>query len=165
MALRNAFALLSTEAKQDAIITALGNLFTELEAKLETGQSVDVGNFPASQTVTGPLTDTELRATPVPVQDDYPDNECQADQNGADAVLTFTLSAAANFVMIDVDNTSGTDPNTYRARATLDGSDPTATTGFVCRSGMTTYLPFVTSGTVKVYAPTGVVVAVQAGGR
>jgi hypothetical protein len=29
--------------------------------------SVDVNNFPASQPVTGPLTDTELRATPVPV--------------------------------------------------------------------------------------------------
>ena len=29
--------------------------------------AVDVNNFPASQPVTGPLTDTELRATPVPI--------------------------------------------------------------------------------------------------
>lgn len=32
-----------------------------------TGQTISVGNFPASQAVTGPLTDTQLRASPVPV--------------------------------------------------------------------------------------------------
>jgi hypothetical protein len=32
-----------------------------------TGQTINVGNFPASQPVTGPLTDAQLRATPVPV--------------------------------------------------------------------------------------------------
>lgn len=32
-----------------------------------TGQTINVGNFPATQAVTGPLTDAQLRATPVPV--------------------------------------------------------------------------------------------------
>lgn len=99
-----------------------------------------------------------------PVADDYAANEHEADQTGAGAVLTFTVTAA-EFVMVDVDNAGAEDDTVYRARATLDGTDPTATTGFVCRSGTTTYLPFPTAGTVKVFAPAGTVVAVQTGRR
>lgn len=97
--------------------------------------------------------------------DDYADNECLPDQTGNDDVKTFTLSGASDMILVDVDNVSSTDSTTYRARATLDGSTPTATTGYVCRSGMTTYIPFHCEGTVKVYAPSGTVVAVQAGSR
>lgn len=45
----------------------------EIEIKNDVGNpvpvagTVDVGNFPLTQAVTGPLTDAELRATPVPV--------------------------------------------------------------------------------------------------
>ena len=37
----------ATETKQDTAITALTTLLTELQQKLEAGQSVDIGNFPA----------------------------------------------------------------------------------------------------------------------
>lgn len=136
MTLQNAFENLAVESKQDDIITALADVLTELNDKFEAGEevaldattlaalesitatvsgTVDVGNFPAIQTVdgevsldaatlsaletinavvsgsvaldagtlsalenitavisgsvavTGPLTDTQLRATPVPV--------------------------------------------------------------------------------------------------
>lgn len=115
--------------------------------------------------VSGPLTDAQLRASALPVQDDYQATEHEADQDGAGGVLAFPLSAAAQFVVVDVDNSSDSDTVTYRARATLDGSTPSETEGFVCRSGQSTCLPFPTAGTVKVWAPTGVVVSVQAGRR
>lgn len=123
MTLQNAFENLAVESKQDDIITVLGDLFTELTAKFESGQEValdattlaalesinstisgtvaldattlsaletinavcsgtvalDAGTLSAlenitatisgSVAVTGPLTDTQLRATPVPISD------------------------------------------------------------------------------------------------
>lgn len=99
-----------------------------------------------------------------PVKDQFTSIEYVTDQNGAGAVLSFTVSGAGDFLMVDVDNTSVSDYTTYRARATVDGSTPTATTGIVCRSGQTTYVPFPTTGTsIKVFAPSGTVVAVQLG--
>lgn len=125
--------------------------------------SLAVSNFPATQPVTGPLTRTQLDAADVQVADDYDTAAHASDQAGANAVLTFTL-AAGKMVLVDVDPTSSSDTANYRARATVDGTTPTAMTGFVCRPG-TTYLPVACAGTVKVYAPSGVTVAVQTLGR
>lgn len=97
----------------------------------------------------------------LPVKDSLATAEFSADQAGVGAVLSFTFSGTADFVIVDVDST---DPTVYyRARARLDGVAPTATVGFVCRSGQTTYLPFATGATVKVYAPNGTIVSVQVG--
>lgn len=85
------------------------------------------------------------------------------DQNGANTVLSFDMGSVGDFVMVDVDNLSPTDYIVYRTRAKLDGTDPDASTGFVCRSGQTTYLPFPTTGIVKVFAQTGTVVSIQVG--
>lgn len=80
MALKNALDGLATEPKQDTTNTRLSDILLELGAKLEAGQEValdpvtlaaletiSVANFPASQAVTGPLTDAQLRASAVPV--------------------------------------------------------------------------------------------------
>lgn len=110
------------------------------------------------------MTDSRIGGLPEvqPVADEYGAQTHVPDAAGAGAVLPFTVAAGTKFVIVDVDNSSGADTTTYRCRARLDGVDPTATTGFVCRSGQSTYLPFSVTGTVvKVFAPTGVTVAVQ----
>lgn len=116
-------------------------------------------------TVAGTVTATQGGAGAAQwlVADDYTTEAHATDQAGADGVLEFTVAAGA-MVLVDVDPTDPTDTDNYRARATTDGVAPTASAGFVCRPG-TTYLPIVTAGTVKVYAPTGVTVAVQSLGR
>lgn len=59
----------ATSANQDAINSSLGTINTTLGSPMQqTGGSVSVDNFPASQAVTGSfLTDAELRASAVPV--------------------------------------------------------------------------------------------------
>lgn len=79
MPLQNAFANLSTEAKQDTILTSLASLLTELQQKLEPGGAV---------------------------RDDYQAGEVLADQNGAGAVLTFTFSAAVQLVVVTAKGTN-----------------------------------------------------------
>lgn len=66
----------STSEKQDAILAGLGDVYTALsavvsvlQATLDVAGSVSVTNFPATQPVSGPLTDTQLRAAAVPVAD------------------------------------------------------------------------------------------------
>lgn len=72
----------STEAKQDAILTALAAVLAELQQKLEAGQAValDGATLSALESITatianvpldvvGPLTDAELRADDVDVAD------------------------------------------------------------------------------------------------
>lgn len=127
------------------------------------GAYVDVKVNPSGALETSALTDTQLRATPVGVADDFDTEDHTEDQAGAGAVLTFTLNPG-NLVIVDVDPTDPSDTLNYRARAMCDGSDPTATLGFVCRPG-SSYLPVPTSGTVKVWAPTGVTVSVQVASR
>jgi hypothetical protein len=101
---------------------------------------------------------------PLPVKDKFSTLETTTDQAGTNGVLSFTVSGSGDFLMVDVDNTSASDYTTYRCRATVDGSNPTASQGIVCRSGQTTYIPFPTTGTtVKVYALSGTIVAVQLG--
>jgi hypothetical protein len=107
-----------------------------------------------------PISATNL----LPVRDRFATIETTADQIASNSVLSFTVTGAGDFLMVDVDNTLSTDYTTYRCRATVDGSNPTATKGIVCRSGQTTYIPFPTTGTtLNVYAQTGVVVAIQLG--
>lgn len=119
---------------------------------------VDTGlTIPTPQT--DALTRAELDAAPVGVADDYSLVDHAADQTGADAVLTFTLDPGA-LVWVDVDPSDPDDATAYRARATVDGTTPTATLGWVCRPGPNP-IPVPTAGTVKVWAPAGVVVAVQ----
>lgn len=56
-----------------SIDMTLASLLAELQQKLESGGTVNVGNFPATQPVSGPLTDAQLRATSVPVNvDNFP---------------------------------------------------------------------------------------------
>jgi hypothetical protein len=126
MALRNAFENLSTEAKQDAIISAIGAL----------------------------LTDTELRASEVPVSDDYDEQESLADQAGAGAVLTFTFSAPVHMAIVTA---VGAD---LVGRATITPADvPSATKGQHCFHEAPTYLVGITSE-VSVFAPAGMTVGV-----
>lgn len=73
MTMRNAFENLSTEAKQDAIIAALGTLLTnaqlrgsDIKITLD-GEQVLIGNWPSSLAVTGPATNAELRAADLKV--------------------------------------------------------------------------------------------------
>lgn len=109
------------------------------------------------------FTDEQLRAKPLVVNDDYATAETLPDQAGADDVLVFTLATAASMVIVDADNDDGADYTAYRCRATVDGSEPAEDLGFVCRSGQSTVLPLPTVGVVvKVWAPAGVTVAVQA---
>jgi hypothetical protein len=58
----------STDAKLDTVVTALQNLLTELQLKadLSETQPASLASVPSHE-VTGPLTDTELRATAVSV--------------------------------------------------------------------------------------------------
>lgn len=104
------------------------------------------------------------KATRLPTRDDYSVVEHTPDQIGDDSVKTFVLTTPGDFVMVDIDAVAGNDYLNYRARATIDGSTPTETLGFVCRSGGTSYLAFPMIGNdVKVYLPAGTVGAVQVG--
>lgn len=100
------------------------------------------------------------------VRDDYDLELVTPDQAGAGGVLTFDLGQAAPLITVDVDPVDSSDIVVHVCRVRLDGSDPTATEGHRCRSGQTTYLPFPSpTGVVKVWAPAGVTVSVQGGGR
>jgi len=86
--LRNAFANLSTEAKQDLILTALGNILTELNAKLESGGAValDAGTLAALETVT-----TAVSNFP----GDFPDAATIAKAEAIRALLAGTIAVSA----------------------------------------------------------------------
>jgi hypothetical protein len=88
------------------------------------------------------------------VQDDYQTGEILADQTGAGAVLTFTFSAAVQMVMIFANGLA-----TDIARADPFGGTPTATLGIPIGDEAVAYLP-VTTSSVKIFAPAGMVVSV-----
>lgn len=114
---------------------------------------------------TDALTNAQLRAAPVQTQDDYSGDALTDAQPGADGVLTFTVPALA-LVAVDVDPVDLQDSLQYLCLATVDGSAPSATRGWRCRSGQTTFLPVpCAGGVVKVWAPVGVSVSVQGGVR
>ena len=133
----------------------------------ETTQQQVLDAQQASVTAIGTLlTDSQLRAAPVDAQDDYDGDIITADQTGAGAVLTFNLGSAAVLVAVDVDAAVPADTDPYIARASVGATIPTATLGWRCRSGQTTFLPVpCPSGVVRVYAPSGVTVSVQAATR
>jgi hypothetical protein len=117
-------------------------------------ETIQVGNFPASQAVTGPLTDAQLRATPPAIKDDYDDREILADQSGAGVVLTFTFTQQVHMVMV---TTRGTD---LVCRVDPKGGAPSASFGQPIFDGATGYFPLKTSA-VKVFAPSGTTVTVM----
>ena len=146
-------------------------VWTPLAVDPVTGAAlVDTGlTIPTPQT--DALTNTQLRAAPVPVSgtvtanvtfptdqkvhDDYQGGEVLADQTGAAAVLTFTFSAAVQLVLVHAYSATSTD----LARVDPFGGTPSSTLGIRALNDTPTYIP-VTATTVKVYAPTGMVVSV-----
>lgn len=109
------------------------------------------------QPVTGPVTDAELRAAPVDTTDIYTDGEALASQTGAAGVLTFTFSAPVD--MAWVTSISPDENNPVISWADPFGGTPADGTGIPCIDRSQQPLTVVTSG-VKVWADTGVVVAV-----
>lgn len=125
---------------------------------VETGLSIPVPQTDA-------LTDAQLRSSPPAVRDDYSGDVITADQLGSDEALDFDTGPLF-LVAVDVDPVDADDEASYLCRATVDGSAPTASQGWRCRSGQTTYLPVpCPGGTVRVWAPEGVSVSVQGGVR
>ena len=70
----------STESTLSSLKTVADSILVELGQKTEPAdtQAVSVLNFPATQAVTGPLTDTQLRALPVPVSGPLTDTQLRA---------------------------------------------------------------------------------------
>jgi hypothetical protein len=69
-----------------------------LASTLQVGGSVTVANFPASQAVTGPLTDAQLRATAVPVAVSFPATQAIS---GSVAVSNLPASQAVTGPLTD----------------------------------------------------------------
>ncbi|HUR18906.1 MAG TPA: hypothetical protein VMZ51_08235 [Acidimicrobiales bacterium] len=118
----------------------------EIEIKNDSGNPVPVS---------GPLTDTQLRASAFAVKDDYQSGEVLADQTGAGAVLTFTFASPVQLLLI-----TATGSGTQVARCDPFGGTPAATTGIRCDDGVPAYLP-ITATVVKVFAPASMAVAVS----
>jgi hypothetical protein len=88
------------------------------------------------------------------VRDEYQGGEVLADQTGAAGVLTFTFTSAVQLAVVDANGVA-----TDIARADPFGGTPTATLGIPCRDETPTFMPVATS-TVKVFAPSAMVVSV-----
>lgn len=112
---------------------------------------VTVDSMPANNVG---LTDSELRAAPVPVVDRNASGEVLAQQTGAGAVLTFTFASAVDLVVVECEGLA-----TDVARADPFGGTPTATAGIPCRDEAQVYIP-VTATVIKVFAPTASTVTV-----
>ena len=125
------------------------------QATLEAARALLAGTLMIAGTVTGPLTNSELRASAPAVKDDYQSGECLAEQTGTGAVLIFTFSAPVHLVHVE-----GNGASTDVARVDPFGGTPTATLGFRASDEVGVYLP-VTTSSVKVFAPSGMVIAVN----
>jgi hypothetical protein len=90
----------------------------------------------------------------LPVRDDYQSGEILADQTGAAGVLTFTFASAVHMVYIFANGLV-----TDIARADPFGGTPSATLGIPIGDEAAAYLP-VTTTSVKIYAPTNMVISV-----
>lgn len=177
----NLFEGVATEATLAAVLDQLQAVLTELGQKLEPGQSINVGNLPAIQAVSGVvevtndtgdplpvsgtvavsnfpgpdesgLTDAQLRASAPAVKDDYQQFESLADQSGEGGVLTFTFTAAVQLVVVHAVGAS------LVARAATTQT-PSAALGARCADDAPSYLP-VTTSTVQVFTPVGMTVSV-----
>jgi hypothetical protein len=179
-ALQATLAVTGTVALDEAALSALESITATLSgavaldaATLAALETVQVGNFPATQpisgtvAVTGVATEATLdRAADrldqvLDVADDYGSVEHLADQDGAGAILTFTAASPGDLVWVDVDPADPADSDNYRCRATVDGTNPSETSGWVCRPGPNPIPVPMTGAAVKVWAPAQVTVAVQ----
>lgn len=156
----------ATLAALETITTVISNWPSDFPdaavlAKLEAIRALLAGTLTA--TVTGTVAVSNFPADQK-VHDDFATESHAVQQEGADAVLTFTI-AAGQMVGVSVLPATANDTLFYYACATCDGSTPTATQGFVCAVGGMTYLPAPTAGTVKVYAPAGTLVQVSGWSR
>lgn len=87
------------------------------------------------------------------VEAEFTSGEILAQQNGANAVLTFTFSAPVNEVYVDLIG------DTLVGRADPFGGTPSSVLGIPCYDKVTRKLSIITT-TVRVYAPTGATVNV-----
>lgn len=129
MALRNAFDALNLETTQQEVLTELQS------------QQKDA------------LTNSELRASPVSVKDDYALGEVLPDQNGSNNVLTFTFSQPVVSFWVAVTGTTGT------VKVNHYGQTPSPTNGIPIGAGGVLPIPEPAT-TVLVYAPTGLTVTI-----
>lgn len=97
------------------------------------------------------LTDTQLRASPVDVSDDYALGEVLPDQTGANNVLTFTFSQPVVSFWVAVVGDAG------YVKIDHYGGTPSASSGIPVGAGGVLPIPEPTTS-VKVFAPTGLVV-------
>lgn len=130
-------ATLATQSTLAAVLTSVDTLETGLASLLTELQ------------LKADLTETQ------PVKDDYQAGECLAEQTGAGAVLTFTFASPVQLVHVEGDGA-----DTDVARVDPFGGTPSATQGFRAADGVGVYLPVICT-VVKVYAPTGMVIAVN----
>jgi len=143
-----ALAVSGTVALDSATLAALETINSIISG------SVAVTNFPATQAVTGPITDAQLRASKVTVADDYQGGEVLADQAGVGGVLTFTFTSAVQLVVVHARGLN------LVARADPFGGVPASSQGIICGDDIPTYIPVATSS-VKVFAPAGMTVTVH----
>lgn len=155
-------AVTGVVALDAATLTALEQI-TATVANLPADYPLPAAQVTALTPPTNGLTNTQLRATPVPVSgfpadqkvhDDYQSGEVLEDQTGAGGVLLFTFSAPVQLVVVDA-NGAVTDV----ARADPFGGTPTATRGVACRDETPAYMPVATSA-VRVFTPVGMAVSV-----
>lgn len=138
---------LTVEAAVTGTVTVAGTVAIEEPVTVE--GTVNVGNFPAQ---TG-LTDAQLRASPVPVGDDYASGELLEDQVGANNVLVFTFSQPVASFWVAPQGLSGT------CKIDHYGGEPSATRGIPVDAGGALPIPEPAT-VVRVFTPTGLRVTV-----
>ena len=88
-----------------------------VEGSPAAGQDVNVTNFPASQAVTGPLTDAQLRATAVPVSGPLTDAQLRATAVPVSGTVTANQATAAGKTLTYVPVAQGAAGTTVLAAA------------------------------------------------
>ena len=150
------------QAQDPATDTAIGALATVLAqqataarqdtaATLLTAISNGIAGLPTVQ----PLPEQQLRAAAVPVEAAPSHGEVLADQDGADAVLTFHFGAAVTTVWLLARGTDGA-----VVRADPYGGTPTDAVGIPVEVGIPFPLTTPPTTSVAVWAPSGVTVTV-----
>lgn len=95
------------------------------------------------------------QTNPIKVGDDFSGGEILAQQNGANAVLTFNFASEMNLIFIE----SSSGDNELICMANPFGGTPTSTSGIPCHNKQAREIKINTT-TVRVYAPTGTTVNV-----
>jgi len=160
---------LNKEATQADVLAQLvlavaklnATLLTSLDAStLAALETVSVNNFPGAFAVSNLPGTYNTRflsqgADSVQSYDHYDSGEVLADQSGSGAVLTFTFTTPVDLVFVQAKSAAGTS----QARVDPFGGTPSASQGIPAEDGAPQPIPFRT-GTVKVFAPTGMTVSV-----